>query len=70
MVGVTVNVARSEAEAEQQARGEPVGVEEFFESEEVATEALEELQEEQQEEQQEETPPPAEEAQAEEGEER
>lgn len=44
-ITVSVNVARSEAEAELQARGEPIGVEDFFEDEEVAAEALEELDE-------------------------
>lgn len=42
-ITVSVNVARSEAEAELQARGEPVGVEDFFENEEVAAEALDDL---------------------------
>ena len=46
IIMVTVNVARSEAEAELQARGEPVGVEDFFDSEEDAEDAQEELQEE------------------------
>ena len=41
---VSVNVARSEAEAELQARGEPIGVEDFFENDEVAADALEDLE--------------------------
>lgn len=42
-ITISVNVARSEAEAELQARGEPVGVEDFFENEELAAEVEEEL---------------------------
>ena len=37
---VSVNVARSEAEAELQARGEPIGVEDFLDEEEFASDEM------------------------------